>query len=267
MIDAPTFRRVVVAFGTSREGLATLESWAVLAGRLRAQLVGLFVEDLNVLRMAALPFARVVGMSSIARDVSPETLERLMRRSANEARAALQALAAREMLGWSFETVRCAAAAELLLGVGQRDLLVVDQAALGESAEVLQACPASVLALRPDVRAGRTIFVLAEEGPGVPSELVAAAHLAAATRRDLAVFVRGAEEAARVRDAALAALDPHDRLVRVEAASGGVLALRAELLRQRGAIVVVSPRGRRELAGGGTPPCSLLELRTASPQG
>ncbi|MBY0278304.1 hypothetical protein K2Z84_23495, partial [Candidatus Binatia bacterium] len=87
--DVPTFRRLVVALGASRDGLASLATWADLAARMRADLAGLFVEDEELQRMAGLPFARVVAPGTVARAFDPQTCERLMRSAAAAARAAV----------------------------------------------------------------------------------------------------------------------------------------------------------------------------------
>ena len=57
-------RRILVALDASRHSLAALEAAAELAARLKAELVGLFVEDIDLLRLAGLPFAREIRYPS-----------------------------------------------------------------------------------------------------------------------------------------------------------------------------------------------------------
>ncbi len=52
------FRRVVVAVDGSPTSLAAMEATGELASVWGAEMVGLFIEDTNLLRMASLPFAR-----------------------------------------------------------------------------------------------------------------------------------------------------------------------------------------------------------------
>ena len=61
---APAIRRILVALDASTHSLAALETAAGLAARLEAELVGLFVEDINLLRAAELPFARETSFYS-----------------------------------------------------------------------------------------------------------------------------------------------------------------------------------------------------------
>ena len=56
----PTIRRILVALDASRHSLAALEAASELAEALKAELVGIFVEDVNLLYLAGLPFAREV---------------------------------------------------------------------------------------------------------------------------------------------------------------------------------------------------------------
>ncbi|MBK7177644.1 MAG: universal stress protein [Chloroflexi bacterium] len=51
-------QRILVALDASPHSLAALEAAIDLAERLDAELQGLFVEDINLLRLAQLPFAR-----------------------------------------------------------------------------------------------------------------------------------------------------------------------------------------------------------------
>ena len=50
------FRRIVVAIDGTPTSLAALEATGELASAWGAELVGLFVEDTNLLRMASLPY-------------------------------------------------------------------------------------------------------------------------------------------------------------------------------------------------------------------
>jgi hypothetical protein len=243
-----TFRRLVVAFGVSRDGLAALGTWADLAARLQADLSGLFVEDADLMRMAALPFAQVIGIGSVARAVDAPTFARLMRRAAADARLALEAQAEPRALRCSFRTVRGGAAAALLENVERGDLVVLEHTAFGVAAwRALRDCHASVLYLRPEARHGRDVFVL--EGDSAAGVRAVATQLAAASGRVLSVL----------RD---------DGPGRVGAGTPGAAPARPSgLLRGvRGAIVVASPEAlAAELRGRALDPadpgCSILLVR------
>jgi hypothetical protein len=118
-------RRIVVAVEGGRRGRAALEAAATLAARMHAELLGMFVEDVNLLHLAGLPFAREVGAASVTRralDVAG--MERSLRALASEAQRTLETLAARAPVPWSFRVARGSLMAELLAAAGEGDLLV-----------------------------------------------------------------------------------------------------------------------------------------------
>ena len=81
------FRRIVVAIDGSPTSIAALEATAELASAWGSEVVGLFIEDTNLLRMASLPFAREVGSHSGAhRAINPDQFEREFRSQADRAR-------------------------------------------------------------------------------------------------------------------------------------------------------------------------------------
>jgi nucleotide-binding universal stress UspA family protein len=86
--------------------------------------VGLFIEDRNLLRMASLPFAREVGLQSGAhRAVNKDVFEREFRSQAERARNTLWFMAERFRLSASFVVARGAVEAELLKALGDADML------------------------------------------------------------------------------------------------------------------------------------------------
>ena len=76
----PTTRRILVALDASQHSLAALEAASELAEALKAELVGIFVEDVNLLNLAGLPFVREVGYpSGAARPLDSPSMERALR--------------------------------------------------------------------------------------------------------------------------------------------------------------------------------------------
>jgi nucleotide-binding universal stress UspA family protein len=59
-----TVRRIVVAVDSSPHAQAALDAAAALAARMHAELEGLFVEDIDLLNLAALPFGREFNMAT-----------------------------------------------------------------------------------------------------------------------------------------------------------------------------------------------------------
>lgn len=120
-------RRVIVGLDPALQSRALLEAAAALAGSMEAELVGLFVENQDLLHFAGLPFAREVGYTSATRRaLDVESMERSLRALAKEAQETLAAIAGRMPVAWSFRVTRGALAAELLAAVEEADLVIAN---------------------------------------------------------------------------------------------------------------------------------------------
>lgn len=128
-----TIRRVIVGFdGAAPLNRAALEAAAGIAGRIEGELAGLFVENIDLLHLAALPFTREVGFPSAAsREIDVERMERTLRAVAGEASRMLGMVAESARLRWSFTVTRGVLAAELLSAAQRCDLVLVPGALVG----------------------------------------------------------------------------------------------------------------------------------------
>jgi nucleotide-binding universal stress UspA family protein len=121
-----TIKRILVALDASTHSLAALEAAASLAANLHAELIGLFVEDENLLHLAGLPFSHELSSSSAVRQpMSSEKMERQLRLQASQARRAMQMAAERVEARWSFRTVRGQVTASVLAAALEADLLAM----------------------------------------------------------------------------------------------------------------------------------------------
>jgi len=123
---SPAGRRILVALDTSMGSRAALARAAELARRIDAELSGLFIQDENLLQLAALPFARELSASGGAgRALSPDTMERDLARQALLLEKELKAIAVSLDLRWSFRTRRGRVARELLAACAGHELLAL----------------------------------------------------------------------------------------------------------------------------------------------
>lgn len=122
--------RIVLALDVSPRSRAALETAAALATALDIELAGVFVEDINLLRLSGLPFTREVGLfSSGVRPFGVQEVERALRREAEEAQQQLAETAARLSLRWSFQVARGQIATELFALANEPDLIVLGKRA------------------------------------------------------------------------------------------------------------------------------------------
>jgi len=119
-------RRILVALDTSPHSLAALEAAVNLAAKMNAELLGLFVEDTALLRLAEVPCAReILYFSAAESPLSRASMESRLRGQAEQARKALAAAARRAHVEWSFRTVRGDVASEVLAAASDVDLLAM----------------------------------------------------------------------------------------------------------------------------------------------
>jgi nucleotide-binding universal stress UspA family protein len=159
-------RRLLVALDASAHSLAALEAAVRLAARLGVPLEGLFVEDEDVLRWAALPFGRVIDPgSAAARSTAPGEMERELRAQAERARAALEKAASRARVRFRFSITRGSVSHRLIEAAGQVDLTCLGRSSWARSRGPRLGSTARALA----AEAGRALLLLSEgesiEGP------------------------------------------------------------------------------------------------------
>lgn len=122
---APT-GRVLVLLDGSRMSYAALDAAADIAAKTGADVLGVFVEELNLLRSAGFGFAREVGSESgVSRPFGPIELEQRMQRLAEQARCALAGAAARYGGRHALSITRGSVVDEVLALAGPNDLLVL----------------------------------------------------------------------------------------------------------------------------------------------
>jgi hypothetical protein len=113
--------RIVVPLDAASESLVALETAARLAAHAGAQLLGIFVEDEELLHLAHLPFARQFTLGAAAEKLTTEHIELHLRIAAERTRRELFAAAEQHGVTASFEIVRGRLTA---VSVSERDLVV-----------------------------------------------------------------------------------------------------------------------------------------------
>lgn len=180
-------RRILVALDASPASLSALETAAELAQTLQSELVGVFVEDINLVRMAALSFSQEVGLfSATRRQLSSLSIERQLRSQANRARQALATIAGRAGVNWSFQTVRGVVSTELLAAALDADLIILGRTGggrpgrrrIGSTARsILIQTPGLTLLLQPGARLQLPLLLLYDGSAVARKALWATAQL------------------------------------------------------------------------------------------
>jgi nucleotide-binding universal stress UspA family protein len=260
MIDRETTRRIVVAIDSSTHGRAAMNAAAALAERLGAELTALYVEDLDLVRLAALPFAREIDSRAESRPFDASRLERRLRADAREAREACELAAEARRVRVRFEVVRGSVVREILLAAEEADILVLGRASsttrrsapLGRTAQSVLTGSTRTIAVVPAVGdLGRPVAVVYDGSEASRRSLDLGLRLAGEDHQNLIVLVpedgeRSAALAAEAGDAARAfGIEP-----RWERLRDGAAALESVLTAQ-GCRALVIDRGNSLLDAGG----------------
>ena len=121
-----SIRRILVALDASSSCVEGLKTAGDLAARLGAELAGLFVEDIDLLRAVEFPFARECGyLGADVRRVDARELEGQLRAQAERMRKILEAVAAERRLAWTFRIIRGSVSRELLAAGAEADLIIM----------------------------------------------------------------------------------------------------------------------------------------------
>lgn len=233
-----------------------VEVAAGLAGPLGARLVGLFVENENLIRLAGLPFATELSLAGAAREINPEDVLREMRAQAKAARSLVQEVATAIDVEWAFETARGQPLMTLAEAAEERDIIVV-QASPGSPPQVTDALARLIrmatCELHADIllfaRRGRAALAAAELAARGPRGVAAAARAIMEPGRSLVAIDDGTDASVScvsyARDLARAAGVPFRRLDVREAGSQTA----CEAARRVGAGLVVADASCERLGG------------------
>lgn len=204
--------RILVALDPSEHSSAALEAAARMASRLDAELMGLFVEDVNVRRLAELPFAQEVGLFTAGcRRVETQELSRQLRVQAGTIRRRFRTTTRRVETRCTFREVRGRVAPEVLRAAAEADVVILGKGAWSPFEtehltpavrEVLSRAPASTLVLRAGARVEPPMRAVYDGTPLGDRALSIAARLAEDGHLMVFILADDPDMASRLREAA-----------------------------------------------------------------
>jgi len=192
-------RRILVALDPSQHSMAALEAGARMADRLDAELLGLFVEDVNVRRLAELPFVQEVGFfTASCRRVETQELSRQLRVQAGRVQRRFTVRTRDLGTRCTFRVVRGRVAPELLRAAQEADVVIMGKGAWSPLQterlapairEVLSEVPASTLVLRRGTQVEPPLRVVYDGSSLADKAVAVAADLAKGEDGQLTVFL------------------------------------------------------------------------------
>ncbi len=252
-------RRIVAAVDAGPRSLPILEFAGELAAVSAAELNAVFVEDINLLRLAGLPFAREVLVSSAAEiHLSERRMVRVLRAQSYQVRQAVVHISSQRRLHGGLQIIRGAVIDSLLDVSAQCDLLVLGKDRDGKrrgrdggiAAQIAARAACSVVVLDP-ARRQHAVICFFDGGAQAQRRLTAAASVARVPGRELWVLVvaQGLQDYHQRREAARRILAAERATVYFEqAASADLSWMRRIIMEQRGGIALLDALEWRDAA-------------------
>jgi len=160
-------RHILIALDASMNSRAALETAINLAVMMRSDVVGVFVEDINLIRLSELPFVREIRFAEREVQLLEEAgMFRRLRARAALLRRELEELANERKVTSSFEVIRGPVDQELLAAAIETDLIALGRLGhgvgrhrgLGSTArKIVDQSPAPVLLVKADTDPGPVI--------------------------------------------------------------------------------------------------------------
>jgi nucleotide-binding universal stress UspA family protein len=212
------FGRVLVALDASPHSLTALDAAADLASVFGADLLGIFVEDAALLRMAELPCAcEVASFSGEIAALDAERLRLQLRAVAERARRALAACADRARVRWSFRVSRGPVPAAVMESLAGGDLISLGRLGgsrsargrLGSTARtIVRQTTASALVVEREKRLGGPLCAVYDGSKAARRGLDAVARLARGQEPTVLVLAANEAGAERLEREAVERLRP-----------------------------------------------------------
>ncbi len=175
-------RSVLMAIDDASAGHDTMEAAVNLAVDLQAELQGLYIEDINLLRIAALPFVHeITTASGTVRPIDAQSMERAMQQKADQLRRAMEHRAESAQIRCTFSVTRGRVLQRVLLATAETDV-------------VFFGCRSHAPTVRPPAGLrpkgiARCVLVLLDPSPHSPRALETALAVAGKHARPVVILV------------------------------------------------------------------------------
>ncbi|MCL4264484.1 MAG: universal stress protein [Anaerolineae bacterium] len=210
MVDTGWIRHILVGLDVSQTSAAVLHTAVRLSAFLKADITGLFVEDINLIRLAQLPFSSEVRyLTAGIRPLHQEQMQQVLHSHATWLRYEFGQTARERSVKWDFRVARGFVSQELLAAAHQADLLVIGRLSshrgvhkrVGSTAlTAVQQAATSVLVVSPEADFSCPVTLLYDGSVAAAYALPVALSLAQLSKQ-LVIHIRAQDdrEAARIR--------------------------------------------------------------------
>lgn len=194
--DSREIKRILIALDASQQSLMALDIAAEIAAKFQAELIGIYVEDINLIRLADFPFSQEIGrFSAGSRSFDAMQIQRLMHAHARYIQRYLSNTARRTNLRWSMQITRGSISDELLAAAQESDLIVLGKTGWSGRREpgstvqtIMNRTGRQALILSRKIRPGSPILVIFD-GSHASQNALRAATLIRVTENPLSVLI------------------------------------------------------------------------------
>lgn len=193
-------KRVAVVLDASMQSHQALLEAAELAASMQAELEGVFVEDINLIHLAELPFTREIRPASMTLDTfDPGRMKRELRSLARQEQYKLESIARDRGIAHSFRIRRGSVRTEVMATVTEVDVLTLCRSGPQVTEKLQQHKTTSVDRLThfPALQARPVVSVIFGGADNETRALASAAQLAERLDLDICVLLAGGCETDR----------------------------------------------------------------------
>jgi nucleotide-binding universal stress UspA family protein len=247
----PECRRIVVTLNATLCSRAPLATAVRLAGTLGAGVEGVFIEDINLIQLAGLPFLRELSAWSLAEAaVDSQRMERQLRAMARQARTLLEEEARKLDVPCTFQVWRGRTGAEALTQAFATDILSLGCLSVLASGRLWARAGTRQPLHSADITG---IGVLAGLSEAAARALTIAARLAGSLGASLTIFLpeRGTDRVLRLEEKIRALLGTLDVPARLVPLGGADIQRLAQAAQAAGSSLLIAEAGQELLQLGG----------------
>jgi nucleotide-binding universal stress UspA family protein len=176
--------RILVAVDASPNSLVALRAAVDLARRMQAEILGLFIEDIDLHRLGNLPFAQEIGVyTARSRRISSRQIRLQLRAQSKRARNLLERLANEARVSWTYR-VQQGSTSDLKDAAADADLIVLGRTGwsgrrkLGSTVQfLLSHYPSRTLIIGDRSSSGSPILVVYDGSDSSKRALVSASNM------------------------------------------------------------------------------------------
>lgn len=190
--------RVLIALDALKENDNTLEFAVALAARNQTQLMMLFIEDLNLIHLASLPFASEIDRISILeRKLDSLQMTRSFRTQTQRLEKLLEQKTRQKHVNYSLKVVRGHYLQEALSATDTMDVLFLSKTVGRYGKRTLKLTPLKKMTYSNNPSIKKAVWIIYQGTAASNHALLMARDLAASTNKELVILIRSTEEKAR----------------------------------------------------------------------